>query len=49
MMIHHIVAITLLIICYAINMIPIGLVIAVLHDVADGFLEVCLSYNYHHY
>ena len=41
LMTHHIVTIALLIICYAINMVPIGLVIAVLHDLADVFLEVC--------
>ena len=40
MMVHHGMTVTLLLICYAINMVPIGLVIAVLHDMADIFLEV---------
>lgn len=41
LMVHHVVTVTLLLICYVINMVPVGLVIAVLHDIADVFLEVC--------
>lgn len=44
LMVHHGVTITLLLVSYIINMVPIGLVIAVLHDVADVFLEVCSSH-----
>lgn len=40
LMFHHAVTITLLLICYVVNMVNIGVVIAVLHDVADIFLEV---------
>ena len=40
LLLHHTVTISLLLISYTINMVPIGLVIALLHDVADIFLEV---------
>ena len=42
LMVHHCFTLALLFICYAVNMVPIGLVIAVLHDVADVFLEASL-------
>ena len=40
LMLHHVVTVALLLISYVINLIPMGLVIAVIHDVADVFLEV---------
>jgi len=39
-MLHHAVTVALLLICYVVNMVNIGVVIALLHDVADIFLEV---------
>ena len=41
LMLHHVVTVALLLISYVINLVSIGLVIAVIHDVADVFLEVC--------
>ena len=40
LILHHCMTLALLVICYTINMVPIGLVIALLHDVADILLEV---------
>ena len=46
-MLHHAVTIALLLICYVVNMVNIGVVIALLHDVADIFLEVSHFLSHH--
>ena len=45
MMIHHIATIVLLTGCYTINMMQIGVLIALVHDVSDVPLEVCILYR----
>lgn len=44
LVVHHCLTLALLFICYTVNMVPIGLVIAVLHDMADVLLEASLIY-----
>lgn len=43
MLLHHTVTLALLLICYAINMVKMGVLIVLVHDVSDVPLEVCMG------
>ena len=47
MLLHHVVTLALLLICYAINMVKMGVLIVLVHDVGDVPLEVWVNAGSH--
>lgn len=47
MLLHHVVTLALLLLCYAINMVKMGVLIVLVHDVSDVPLEVWANAGSH--